>query len=113
MADAPVDLTVVHNEADNQFEIYVGGELGGFAAYRPLGNTFSFTHTEIDEEYAGRGLGQTLVTGALDAIRERGLTVLPFCPFVRSFLLKNPEYLDLVPAKDRERFGLPVDDTLA
>lgn len=35
--------------------------------------------------------------------RRRGLTVLPFCPYVRRVIAEAPEdCLDLVPAKDRE-----------
>jgi len=35
-----------------------------------------------------------------------GLAVLPFCPFVRRFIAENAGYADLVPEKDRQRFGL-------
>jgi len=35
------------------------------------------------------------------------LVVLPYCPFVRSFIDKHrDEYLDLVPEADREKFNL-------
>jgi predicted GNAT family acetyltransferase len=52
------------------------------------------------------GLGSTLVSGALDEVRSRGESVLPFCPFVRSQIKKHREYVDLVPAHDRAAFGL-------
>jgi predicted GNAT family acetyltransferase len=48
------------------------------------------------------------VQAALDAARRRKLAVIPECPFVRGWLAKHPEYQDLVPADERERFGLPV-----
>lgn len=32
--------------------------------------------------------------------------MLPFCPFVNAWIGKHPDYLDLVPADQRERFGL-------
>ena len=38
------------------------------------------------------------MTAALDAARAEGLGVLPFCPFVRGFIDKNRDYVDLVPA---------------
>ena len=32
--------------------------------------------------------------------------VLPYCPYVRAWLGRHPAYVDLVPADDRDRFGL-------
>jgi uncharacterized protein len=46
------------------------------------------------------------VTAALRSARQRGLNVLPFCPYVRGFIAKNSEFLDLVPEQDRARFNL-------
>jgi hypothetical protein len=31
---------------------------------------------------------------------------MPYCKFVRAYIEKNPEYLDLVPTDQRHRFGL-------
>ncbi len=66
----------------------------------------AFNHTEVDDEFEGRGLGSQLAQAALDAARDEGLDVLPFCPFIKAWIGKHPEYLDLVPADQRERFGL-------
>lgn len=32
--------------------------------------------------------------------------MLPYCPFVKAFIAKHEEYLDLVPEAKRARFGL-------
>jgi hypothetical protein len=42
----------------------------------------------------------------LDDVRKRGLAALPFCPYVRRFIERHPQNLDLVPEEQRERFGL-------
>ncbi|GAA4673574.1 GNAT family N-acetyltransferase [Phytohabitans rumicis] len=97
---------VVDNSAAGRFEVHVDGEVAGVALYKRRGATISFTHTEIDSRFEGRGLGSVLVRGALDAARAEGAAVLPFCPFVRSYIERHPEYLDLVPAGDRGRFDL-------
>jgi hypothetical protein len=31
---------------------------------------------------------------------------MPYCPFVRKFIAKHDEYVALVPAEHREKFGL-------
>jgi predicted GNAT family acetyltransferase len=59
----------------------------------------------VDPRFGGRGLGGILVRGALDAARDRGLEVLPFCPFVRGWIGRHPEYRELVPEGQRARFG--------
>jgi predicted GNAT family acetyltransferase len=90
----------------SRFEVYVDGELAGFAAYRPAADRLSFTHTEVAERFTGRGLATVMIRTALDEARKRGARVLPFCSFVREFIVRNPEYHDLVPADQRERFDL-------
>ena len=93
----------------NRFEARVGGELAGFAAYHRRGDLIAFVHTEIDERFAGRGVGGRLIASALDTARREGLAVLPFCPFVRAYIAEHTEYLDLVPAAQRRHFDLPAD----
>ena len=61
--------SVERDTAHNRFTILVDGEPAGFTSYRPGVGKITFLHTEIDERYEGRGLGSTLVRGALDAAR--------------------------------------------
>jgi predicted GNAT family acetyltransferase len=103
-----VDTTVLDNPAEHRFELLVDGKPAGFAAYRADERAHVFTHTEIDPAYEGKGLASVLIRGALDEMRARGRSALPVCPFVRSFLERHPDYLDLVPAAERDRFGLPA-----
>jgi predicted GNAT family acetyltransferase len=101
-----MSTTVSDNPEAERFEITVDGTLAGFAQYKLARDRIAFVHTEVDDAYEGQGLAKVLVTHALDEVRGRGVGVLPFCPYVRSFIAKNPEYLDLVPEGDRERFDL-------
>src|SRR5689334_22055384 len=104
---AEVQVTDVP-DAD-RFEIHLDGELAGFAQYRRRGELIAFIHTEIDPRFEGQGLAKQLIAGALDSARTHGLAVLPFCPFVRGYIEKNPGYLDLVPEGHREQFELPIN----
>jgi uncharacterized protein len=81
-----------------RFEVHVDGKLAGFAQYRVAPGTITFTHTEIDDAYGGKGLAGKLVRAALDAARTRGLAVLPECPYVRRWIERHEDYQDLVPA---------------
>lgn len=48
-----------------------------------------FFHTIVGDDYAGRGLAGILVERALDETRDQGKTVVPVCPYVRSWTRKN------------------------
>ncbi|MGP4016175.1 GNAT family N-acetyltransferase [Saccharopolyspora sp. 5N708] len=97
---------IVDNTDAARFEIRADGKLAGFTEYRLTEKSIAFLHTEIDSHFEGRGMGSALVRGALDAARQRGLAVLPHCPFVRSWISKHEDYLDLVPADKRAAFKL-------
>ena len=58
--------------------------------------------------FEGRGLASQLVRTALSDARSDGLSVLPFCPFVRSYIAGHTEFLDLVPEDMRDTFELPA-----
>ena len=92
-----------------RLEVLVDGRRAGYAAYRRRPGAIALTHTEIEPEFEGRGRGGTLVREALSRARAEGIAVLPFCPFVRSYIESHPDQLDLVPADRREEFELPGD----
>ena len=103
-------MAEIRNDPEaGRFEVVVDGRVAGFSAYRRRpGGLIAFTHTEIDPEFEGQGLGGELIRAALAAVRAEGAAVLPFCPFVRSHIERHPEELDLVPAERRAEFGLPA-----
>ncbi len=101
-----MDLEVTDNPEKARFEIVADGELAGFVQYHLRGSEIEFTHTQTDDRFRGRGLGGRLVQSSLDAARARHLTVLPYCPFVKSWITAHREYADLVPADRRQQFGL-------
>lgn len=83
------------------------GTEAGLLTYTLEGDRIALNHAEIDPAVERRGLGSRLVSFALDDARERGLAVLPYCPFVRFYVADHrADYLDLVPESERERFGL-------
>jgi predicted GNAT family acetyltransferase len=99
-------IAVTDNEAQERYEIAIDGDLAGFTQYRRRPAVIAFVHTEIDPRFEGRGLGGQLVSAALDAARAGGLAVLPYCPFVKAYIKRHPEYVGLVPEQSRAKFGL-------
>ena len=84
------------NAEEHRFEIWRDDVRAGFVTYRLHEPVITFVHTEVDPAYSGEGLGAKLATWALDSARERGLRVKPLCPFIASYIKRNPEYADLV-----------------
>ncbi|HEX2823571.1 MAG TPA: GNAT family N-acetyltransferase [Streptosporangiaceae bacterium] len=101
-----MDLQVADDPDQARFEIRADGELAGFAEYQIGGQEIAFIHTQTDDRFRGHGVGGRLVQSALDEARERNLKVLPYCPFVLSWITGHREYADLVPADRRAQFGL-------
>jgi predicted GNAT family acetyltransferase len=101
-----MNATVVDVPERGRFEIRVDDKVVGLASYHVDNGTMTLPHTEVDPSMGGRGLGTTLVAAVLDAARERGLHVLPYCSFVRRYIQQHPELVDLVADADREHFGL-------
>lgn len=98
--------TVRDNGEQHRYEILDGADVGAFLDYRLDGTVAEFVHTETLDGYEGRGLGSQLVRGALEDARKRGWQVVPTCPFVRKYIEKHADYVDLVPSEQRSRFKL-------
>jgi predicted GNAT family acetyltransferase len=100
------EIAVADQPDASRYTITVDGAPAGRLDYQLEPGLISMYHAEIDPSMDGRGLGSRLVGYALDDARERGLGVLPRCPFVKHYIQRNPDYANLVPAARRDRFGL-------
>ncbi len=98
--------SVTDDRDAHRYEIHTDGDLAGFAVYRLGPARIDLVHTEIDDRFAGRGLASVLIGHVLEDVRARGLALYPYCPFVRGYLQRHPEQRDLVPERERRRFGL-------
>lgn len=83
------------NRAEQEFTLTVDG-LTAVAAYQREGDLIVFTHTVVPPEIEGRGVGSTLIRGALDSARDQGLRVVAQCPFVKAYIDRHPAYRDLL-----------------
>jgi uncharacterized protein len=84
-----------------RYEAQVDGKPAGFLTYRRVPDRTVLVHTEVDDRFAGRGVGSALVRAALDGERALGRKIEPRCPFVAAFIRRHPEHADLVPEQYR------------
>ncbi|MEM1268554.1 MAG: GNAT family N-acetyltransferase [Bacteroidota bacterium] len=89
------DVPVVRNDGRQRYEIDLDEGLA-MAYFTERGSKIVFTHTEVPQELEGQGIGSRLIRSALDDARERGLKVVPLCPFVKAYIRRHDEYQDLL-----------------
>lgn len=85
-----------NNEEKKQFESTVDGHVALSAYELEDPDRIVFTHTEVPEALAGRGIAGEIVKFGLDYAREKKLTVVPQCSYVASYIKRHPEYQDLL-----------------
>lgn len=88
--------TVSDNTAAHRYELLLDGDRVGELLYRAKDDVVYLIHTEIAPALEGQGLGEQLVSGALDDIRTRQLHLVPICPYVAAYIRRHPQYDDLV-----------------
>jgi predicted GNAT family acetyltransferase len=93
--------TTVTQESD-RFRISVDGQKVGFTEYVDRDGQRIFPHTEVLDEFGGRGLASILVDEALQATRDAGLRIVAVCPMVAGFVEKHQEFADVVDPVDAD-----------
>jgi predicted GNAT family acetyltransferase len=96
LSEEQVNVRIWDDEENHRYALEVDGRRAGMAVYHLRGGRHFFVHTEVDEEFSGKGLGTRLVKFALDDVREAGGSVVPLCPLFAAYIKRHPEYDDLV-----------------
>ncbi|TGE25271.1 N-acetyltransferase [Hymenobacter aquaticus] len=87
--------TVTHNEEDQAFYATVKGYEAELAYSLPAEGVVDFTHTFVDENLRGQGVGEALATTALAYARAHKLRIRTSCSFMKAYVQQHPEYQDL------------------
>jgi predicted GNAT family acetyltransferase len=93
MADTP---QFQDNPQQHRFEARMGDEVAAQAEYELDGGSIVFTHTIVQPQHEGQGLGSKLAKYALDSARERQLKVVPKCEFIAAYIQRHAQYADLL-----------------
>lgn len=89
------DNAVTDNTAQHRFELQEQG-LIAFADYSRSGDVLIIPHVEAPMALRGQGTAGRLMQGLLDIVRERGLKVVPSCPYADAFIKRHKQYQDLL-----------------
>ena len=106
MTDASSKYAIRDNPDKHRFEIDLGDGSFAIAEYTLPAGKIMFTHTEVPPAHEGQGIGTALIEHALASARERGLKVIPICPFFAAYMKKHEEVQDLLDPPYRRTLGL-------
>jgi predicted GNAT family acetyltransferase len=90
-------IQVHHHPAASRFEATVEGGVAQ-CVYRLGGGVMNIVHTEVPRQAEGRGIAAALVRAALEHARMQDLRVRPSCSYVRAYMRRHPDTLELLEA---------------
>ncbi|QDA59045.1 GNAT family N-acetyltransferase [Hymenobacter jejuensis] len=97
-----MDISIKHNAKDQAFYASYEGQEAELAYARPTDSVIDFTHTFVDEELRGRGVGEAMAKEALQYARQHHLRVRTSCEFMADYVGKNrAEYQDILDHEPR------------
>ena len=86
-----MSYNLIDNEENKQYEFHIDSDLARIEYIKAQGKIF-LTHTEVPAKFEGKGIGSALVKQVLDDIQQKGLSLVPLCPFVAAYINRHPEY---------------------
>lgn len=95
-SNATGDVDIRDEPDQSAYVLRVDGHPSGRAEYRDVDGRRIFTHTEVDDDRSGQGLGTRLVRFALEDVRSREVSIVPLCPLFAAYIRRHPEYAYLV-----------------
>ncbi len=91
-----IDSSVKENAAQHRFERPIHDGAIAAAYYRDADGKLVFIHTEVPAEFSGQGIATDLAQGTFKLLRQSKRKAILKCPFMVHFVVKHPEYADIV-----------------
>ena len=85
------------NDNKGAFYIEVNGKPEAMMTFVFAGeDKIIIDHTEVNPGNEGKGFGKKMVNKAVEFAREKGIKILPLCPFAKSVFDKTSEFRDVL-----------------
>lgn len=96
----------IHDNKDlKRYELKVGDQVA-VVTYNLSEPNLMITETLVPEALEGQGIASRLAKHVVADAKERGLLILPVCPFFSSYLQKHPEHAEAVHPTYRGILGI-------
>ena len=99
------DADIRDNAEEHRYELPVDGKVA-VVVYNLSGQNLMITETLVPEALEGQGIASRLTKHVLADAKERGLLILPVCPFFSAYLQKHPEHAEVVHPRYRDILGI-------
>ena len=84
-------MKIINNERNEQFEVHEGDYMAELV-YRKRGDKLFIMHTGVPDALGGKGIATALAKHALRYALENDFEPVVYCPFVRSYMAKHPNW---------------------
>ena len=101
MSERPTTADVRREDRDTRggrWTVVVDGHESEMTYSRASPTLIIIDHTGVHEALRGRGVGQVLVTRAVEDARREGFKIIPLCPFAKAQFLRHREWQDVLAA---------------
>ena len=88
-------MIVIINKKLSRFESDINGKISKIP-YIIKEDTIALFKTEVLDELKGKGVAVTLVLFALNYAKDNRLKIVVYCPYIKSYIEKHPEWKPLV-----------------
>ncbi|MCG9791440.1 GNAT family N-acetyltransferase [Flavobacterium algicola] len=90
-------ITITDNNKGGTFKLIADEKTIGQMTFRyDSSSKIVIDHTEVDEDYNGKGFAKRLVERAIDFAKEKNSKIVPLCSFAKAYFDKHPELNDMV-----------------
>ncbi len=91
------EVQLKSNDKNGAFFIELDGKQEALMTFVFAGDDkIIIDHTEVNSGNNGKGFGKKMVAKAVEFVREKGIKIIPLCPFAKSVFDKTPEFRDVL-----------------
>ncbi|WP_100074883.1 GNAT family N-acetyltransferase [Chryseobacterium camelliae] len=92
---------VVLANVKGEIQLFSDDQKAGKMDISVIGEKLTVYHTEVSEEYEGRGFAKILLEKLVSYARENNLKIVPLCPYVHAQFKRHPEEYNDVWLKEK------------
>ena len=90
------DVKLEQRKSGGRYTIVVDGHESEMTYSRASPQLIIIDHTGVHDALRGRGVGQVLVTRAVEDARREGFKIIPLCPFASAQFRRHSDWRDVL-----------------
>lgn len=87
---------VIHNTAQQRYELHVAGGKLAYLNYRKRGNHLDLTYSFVPPDLRGQDVGRKLTLAVFEDIEKNGYTATAYCGYISMIAQRHPYWRDKI-----------------